>query len=395
MGEMATLGVYIQFPFCASKCSFCNFSSKVESDLAYEPYTQAVGIEIGLLRRGLARKGVSPGFLSYPVDSIYCGGGTPALVGSDGLARIFSPLHRTFGISGDVEWTFETTPGSTDSALLRSLLGVGVNRLSIGAQSFDDRELRSVGRLHSATDTEQLTALARQAGFANISLDLIAGLPYQTAVSWRASLNAVARLRPEHISIYLFEVDERSRLGREVINGGGKYHAGAVPGDDFMADAYDEAREALRREGYLQYEISNFALPGHESRHNQKYWRLDAYIGLGAGAHSFDGLHRWSNDVNPERYQERLQNGELPFVELRALSESEQVEEFFFLGLRQRQGLSLDVARQRWGEPALNWWEDRVRRLEDEGFLSERNGRLILNESACLISNEIFEQFLM
>jgi oxygen-independent coproporphyrinogen-3 oxidase len=392
---MPTLGVYIQFPFCASKCSFCNFSSKAGSHLAYEPYIRAVGLEIDLLEIGLRSRGVPTDLLALQVDSIYCGGGTPALAGSDGLTRIFSPLHRTFRISGDVEWTLETTPGSADLALLQSLLELGVNRLSIGAQSFNDRELSSVGRLHSAWDTEQLVARARQAGFRNVSLDLIAGLPYQTEVSWRASLNAVARLRPEHISVYLFEVDERSRLGIEVINGGGKYHAGAVPGENFVAEAYDQAREALAREGYSQYEISNFALPGHESRHNQKYWQLEPYVGLGAGAHSFDGVRRWSNNVEPEWYQEQLRKGELPLEGLRSLSPSEQVEEFFFLGLRQRQGLSLDLARHRWGKPPLNWWEERVVMLKEQGFLTEKDRWLRLEDSAYLISNEIFERFLM
>jgi oxygen-independent coproporphyrinogen III oxidase len=392
---MQKLGVYIQFPFCASKCSFCNFSSKVESRLAYGPYIQAVEREIALLDSGLRRRGVPPEFLASSVESIYCGGGTPSLAGNNGLARIFSPLLQAFRVCESVEWTLETTPGSADGDLLSSMLKMGVNRLSIGAQSFNDRELSAVGRLHSSSDTGRLIALAREAGFRNISLDLIAGLPYQTEASWQESLNAVARLRPEHVSIYLFEADGRSRLGREVIAGGGRYHASAVPGEDFVAEAYAQAREALAREGYSQYEISNFALPGHESLHNQKYWQLRPYLGLGAGAHSFDGVRRWSNDVEPERYQARLREGELPLAEIHSLSPSEQLEEFFFLGLRQRRGLSLDLARQRWGKAPLNWWEERVRSLKEEGFLKERDGWLSLNESAYLVSNEIFEQFLM
>jgi oxygen-independent coproporphyrinogen III oxidase len=393
--EMPTLGVYIQFPFCASKCSFCNFSSKVDSHLAYGPYIQALELEIGLLASGLTRRGVHPDFLASPPDSIYCGGGTPSLAGSEGLSRIFSSLQQTFRVSGGVEWTVEITPGSADDDLLSAMLELGVNRLSIGAQSFNDRELSSVGRLHSSSDTGRLVALARQAGYRNISLDLIAGLPYQTEASWHRSLDEVLMFRPEHVSIYLFEVDERSRLGREVIAGGGRYHASAIPGDDFVAEAYDQAREALAREGYSQYEISNFALPGHESRHNQKYWQLQPYLGLGAGAHSFDGVRRWSNDVEPDRYRGRLRQGELPLVEMHSLSPSEQMEEFFFLGLRQCQGLSLDFVRRRWSRPPLNWWEDRVRTLKEQGFLRERDGWLSLNEGAYLISNEIFEQFLM
>jgi oxygen-independent coproporphyrinogen III oxidase len=391
---MPTLGVYIQFPFCASKCSFCNFGSKVESHLAYEPYIQAIELELTLLNSRLPRESIDPDFLHFPVDSIYCGGGTPSLARSEGLVRIFSPLQQRFRICEDLEWTVEITPGSADRSLLSLMLEMGVNRLSIGAQSFNDRELRSAGRLHSSSDTTRLVALARQAGFHNVSLDLIAGLPYQSEATWQGSLNAVAGLRPEHVSIYLFEVDERSRLGREVIASGSRYHAGAVPGDDFAADAYDHAREVLTREGYFQYEISNFALPGYESRHNQKYWELEPYLGLGAGAHSFDGVRRWSNEIDPEGYQARLRQGDLPFVEMHSLCPAEQLEEFFFLGLRRCKGLSLDIARHRWGKPPLNWWEDRVRMLKKEGFLSERDGWISLNESAYLISNEIFEQFL-
>jgi oxygen-independent coproporphyrinogen-3 oxidase len=392
---MPTLGVYIQFPFCASKCSFCNFTSRVESALAYGPYVRALEQEMNLLQRGLSFEGFPPDCLPFPVDTVYCGGGTPSLAGTEGLTAIFRPLREKFHVGGGAEWTVEITPGSADRALLKTLLELGVNRLSVGAQSFGDRELRSVGRLHSASDTEQQIAIARQAGFHNISIDLIAGLPYQTEASWQGSLDAAGRLRPEHVSVYLFEVDDRSRLGRETMGHGNRYHANAMPGEEFVVEAYHHAREALTQYGYAQYEISNFSLPGCESRHNQKYWQLDPYVGLGAGAHSFEGSHRWSNETEPENYQARLREGELPIVDLRALSPTEQVEEFFFLGLRQRQGLSLDVARSRWGRPPLNWWEDRVRGLQDEGFLNEQDGWLRLDERAYLVSNEIFERFLV
>jgi oxygen-independent coproporphyrinogen-3 oxidase len=308
---------------------------------------------------------------------------------------MFGALQEAFRFCSKVEWTVEITPGSADSTLLAAMLRLGVNRLSIGAQSFSDRELRAVGRLHSASDTVQQVHSARNLGFRNINLDLIAGLPYQTEASWHVTLDAVRRLRPEHISVYLFEADERSRLGREVTASGNRYHAAAMPADDFVADVYNTAREVLASEGYLQYEISNFALPGHESRHNQKYWQLAPYLGLGAGAHSFDGIRRWSNEIEPEAYQFRLAGGELPIADIRSLSEFEQAEEFFFLGLRQREGVILDQARRRWGAPPLNWWEERVQQLKEDGFLSEQDGRLRLDEGAFLVSNEIFEQFLM
>lgn len=392
---MQTLGVYIQFPFCASKCSFCNFSSRVEPKLAYGPYVRALEREMDLLERGLAFTGISGDCLSFVVDSVYCGGGTPSLAGADGLAAMFLPLRRKFHIQANAEWTLEITPGSADRNLLRVALQLGVNRLSIGAQSFVDCELSAVGRLHDAADTREQVATARQAGFCNLSLDLVAGLPYQTAATWQATLNSALRLRPDHISVYLFEADEHSRLGREVLHGSRRYHANTIPDDEFLAGAYERARELLAQAGYLQYEISNFALPGRESHHNRKYWQLDPYIGLGAGAHSYDGAHRWSNEVEPRRYQERLLKNELPIAEVKLLSPSDQVEEFFFLGLRQRQGVSIEDVRSRWSKPSLNWWEDRVRQLQEDGFLKEDRGRVCLDENAYLVSNEIFERFLM
>jgi oxygen-independent coproporphyrinogen III oxidase len=393
---MPTLGLYVQFPFCASKCSFCNFGSRVAHAAAYQPYIRAIGLETDLIQSGvLSLQGIAGDFLSFPIGSVYCGGGTPSLAGIEGITAIFRCLRENFVFRRDAEWTVEITPRSADRSLLEVMLELGANRLSIGAQSFNDRELASVGRVHTAADTEQQVALARDAGFRNVSLDLIAGLPHQTKSSWRASLETVSAIRPEHISIYLFEVDDRSRLGKEVIAAGNRYHAGAIPGEDFVADSYLQAGEVLAREGYCQYEISNFALPGFESRHNQRYWQLEPYLGLGAGAHSFDGAHRWANEIEPCDYEARLAREELPLAEIRSLTPVEQVEEFFFLGLRQRQGVSLERARGRWGTRLLTWWEERARELEEEGFLRERDGILTLAEGSYLVSNEIFERFLV
>ena len=296
-----------------------------------------------------AAYGIPREVLSHSVDSIYIGGGTPTLLGEERLGHVVRALQDHLHWGEDVEFTLETTPGSADASLLRALRGLGVNRLSIGAQTFDDRELRAVGRLHSADDSSELVHQARQAGFQNISLDLIAGLPYQTEESFRRSLEATVKLRPEHVSLYLFEVDEKSRLGREVVHGGNRYHAAAVPGDEFMADAYESGCAFLANEGYAQYEISNFALPAFESRHNRKYWQLAPYVGLGAGAHSFDGARRWSNQIDVQGYLAKLDAGQPPIDEFRTLTAEEQVEEFFFLGLRQVEGVNLELARERWG----------------------------------------------
>jgi putative oxygen-independent coproporphyrinogen III oxidase len=399
MNPALTLGIYVQFPFCSSKCAFCNFSSRVAPARELQAYISSLESEVELLddfgkpAAGDGRRAVE-GFLGLPVDSVYLGGGTPTLAGGGGLGRIFAALHRGFAVVAPAEVTLELTPASAGDDLLAACRALGVNRLSVGAQSFHDRELRSVGRLHSAADTADQVRRARRQGFANLNLDLIAGLPFQSGPSWLESLRGSIGLEPEHVSVYLFEVDEKSRLGSEVLRHGGRYHAGDVPGDDFVADAYEQARELLKGAGYLQYEISNFARPGFESRHNRKYWRLEPYLGIGAGAHSFDGQSRWANEISTATYAERLAKREVPIAEWRSVSEAEQVEEFFFLGLRQQEGVDLDSAVSRWGDGAMRWLRPRIADLVSRGWMEVQGTQLRLKPRAYLVSNEIFQAFL-
>lgn len=392
---MNTLGIYIQIPFCASKCSFCNFSSQVARDEAIGRYCQALEQEIARYRQVVAAAGLGEEVLRLPVDTFYVGGGTPPVVGAARLKGIITKVHEQFVCGERCEFTLEVTPASADRDFLNGARELGANRLSIGAQSFNDQELRSVGRLHSAAETHETVACARHAGFSNINLDLIAGLPCQTATSWQESLRAVEGLRPEHVSVYIFEVDEKSRLGSEVLRHGDRYHAGAVSDEAFMADAYESARSFLRGVGYRQYEISNFALPGFESRHNLKYWQLEPYVGLGAGAHSFDGERRWANEISPEIYFQKLMRGETPIAEVHRLGPDEQIEEFFFLGLRQLQGVHLSEARRRWGDSALGRWESVIGDLVQRGLLVRERDRVRLPDHAVLVSNEIFQEFLV
>jgi oxygen-independent coproporphyrinogen-3 oxidase len=390
---MATLSVYVQVPFCVSKCSFCNFSSRVERNEVFDQYAQALRTEIEGLDRFYAERGIPRAILAGAVDSLYFGGGTPTLFGKERLELVIQTLRARLECHGEIEFTLETTPGSAGVGLLQTLRELGVNRLSIGAQTFDDRELRAVGRLHSAAESVELVKRAREAGFTDISLDLIAGLPHQTEASFRRSLQASARLRPEHVSLYLLEIDEKSRLGREVIHGGNRYHAAAVPSEEFMADAYEDGRKFLASEGYIQYEISNFALSGYESRHNRRYWRLGPYVGIGAGAHSFDGVRRWANQADTQSYLARLALRGSPIGECRLLSPEEQIEEFFFLGLRQSEGVDLAWARQRWGPERAQPWEEKIQSLALEGRLIQEGDRVRLSPDAYLVSNEIFQEF--
>jgi len=393
---MKTIVIYVQIPFCASKCSFCNFSSKVALAGALDAYCSALEQEIAHLPAFYEASQIGREIFTLPADTVYFGGGTPTLLGAERLEGIVSALRSRFKVANatnPVEFTLEATPGSVNDDLLEALLLLGANRLSIGAQSFDDRELRSVGRLHSASATHDLITRARRAGFTNVSLDLVAGLPYQNESSWLGSLREVGRLRPEHVSVYLFEVDERSRLGNEVLRQGTRYGADHVPGDEFKAEAYEAARGVLSREGYSQYEISNFSLPGFESKHNQGYWQLKPYVGLGAGAHSFDGYRRWANETTPEIYQQKLARRASPITEFHFLGPEEQLEEFFFLGLRTRRGIDLTTARRQWGESRVAHWEPKIRALAADRWLEADGDCVRLSQRAYLVSNEVFQEF--
>ncbi len=217
----------------------------------------------------------------------------------------------------------------------------GINRISLGAQSFHDVELVAAGRMHRRADIFRAVNVLRAAGFANVSLDLIAGLPHQTAASWSDSLDELLRIRPEHISIYLLEIDEGSRLGRESLAGGLRYGAAAIPDDDAMATFYEQACAELAVAGYEHYEISNWALPGLRSRHNLKYWRREPYLGFGAGAHSFDGRWRWANAHDPAAYVAAIEQGHLPTEQREEVTREQALEEEMFLGLRQLEGIDL------------------------------------------------------
>ena len=247
--------------------------------------------------------------------------------------------------------------------------------------------------MHRREDIFSAIACLRSQGFANISLDLIAGLPYQTPASWRDSLDEALRLRPEHISIYLFEVDEGSRLGRELLAGGARYSAAAVPSDDAMADSYEFACERLRQAGYDHYEISNWALPGFRSRHNLKYWRREPYLGFGAGAHSFDGHFRWANAHDPAAYAAAIESGRLPLEQLEEVTPKQALDEEFFLGLRQLDGIDLAPIEAQYGarqQAQYNRMGERIEELRAQGLVECDGTRVRLAPARLAVSNEVF-----
>ncbi len=277
------LGLYISVPFCRSKCSYCNFASDVFSSSIFQRYIDRVCADIFRSAEISEEMG---GVSDRAIDSVYLGGGTPTVLDIAELQRLFVTISQNFDVQPGSEITVECAPGTLTPALLDLLPRCGVNRVSLGAQSFIDQESRSVGRLHTRTTVIDDIARLRGAGIENINIDLIAGLPHQNLESWNLSLSHVIDSGVPHVSVYMLEIDEDSRLGRELIAGGTRYHAHFVPDEDVTADLYEIACERLDNAGVRQYEISNFARTGHESRHNLKYWTRQPYLGFGVDAHN-------------------------------------------------------------------------------------------------------------
>jgi oxygen-independent coproporphyrinogen-3 oxidase len=391
-----SLGIYIQVPFCQSKCTYCNFHTEVFSNSLYSPYVDAVCHELLDHRSLLAAFGLGlPCCSTDVVDTVYIGGGTPSLLSPDSLARTMDSVRSSFSCRLE-EVTLEADPETISPEKAAAWLAAGINRISLGVQSFHDEELKSAGRLHRREDVFAAVRLLREAGFRNLSFDLIAGLPRQTAESWQESLHRLLELRPEHVSIYLIEIDEGSRLGREVLSGGLRYCAPQVPDEDAMAAFYERACECLSAAGYNHYEISNWALPGLRSRHNLKYWRREPYLGFGAGAHSFNGRERWANAHDPAAYTAAIQSGRLPAEQRELLSERQALEEELFLGLRQLEGIDLAPLEQRYNASSPEGVSLRARlgSLQAAGLVELDGSHLRLAPSRLAVANEVFVELM-
>ena len=385
---MTRHGVYVQVPFCQTKCTYCNFHTGVFSAELYKPYVNAVCREITEFPRLLREHDVT-GVADSIVDTVYFGGGTPSLLDPADLARIIETILTSFPARFE-EVTLEADPETITPETARVWLAAGFNRISMGVQSFNDAELRAAGRMHRREDTLRAAGILRAAGFRNLSFDLIAGLPHQTDRTWKESVDELLRLRPEHVSIYMMEIDEGSRLGLEVLQGGARYSATALPSDDAMAEFYEHACAQLADAGYVHYEISNWALPGFESRHNLKYWRREAYVGLGAGAHSFNGSQRWANAHDPAAYTNAIQNGRFPIEQFEPVTREQALEEELFLGLRQLAGVDLRGIEAKYGANL----GPRVDTLVALGLVEWTGPRLRLSPDRLTVSNEVFVHLL-
>jgi len=350
-------GVYISYPFCSQKCTYCNFASGVFPRELEDRY-------LGVLLSELHSTD-----WPWAPETVYLGGGTPSQMAPAALASLLDAIPgRPWR-----EATMEAAPGSITGAKLAAWRAAGINRVSLGVQSFVQKELARTGRRHTAETVEQEIALLRAAGIESISVDLIAGLPEQTAASWSESLDWIARLGVPHVSVYMLEVDQDSRLGRELLVLGSRYGAGDVPAEDAIADFYETAVERLAGLGLERYEISNFSRPGFESRHNLKYWKREPYLGFGADAHSFDGTLRWQNPESAAEYV--VAPAAIERVAAEPLSES------FFLGLRLREGVE------------GNAFPDVVEKFVHDGLLERAGARVRLTPRGVLLSNEVFAEF--
>src|SRR6266404_53351 len=388
---MKTLGIYVQVPFCQTKCTYCNFHTGVVSSARFAPYVQCVCEEMARHREFYAAAGVGlpAGIADAVVDTIYIGGGTPSLLDAGHLRRIVDAVRDNF-VADLTEVTLEADPETVTAEKASAWVAAGLSRISFGVQSFCDEELKAAGRMHRRADVYRAAAILRGAGIANISFDLIAGLPKQTATTWRESLDSLVELAPEHVSVYLLEVDEGSRLGAELLRGGSRYGAGDVPGDDEMAEFYETACSLLEAAGYQHYEISNWAKPGYASRHNLKYWRREPYLGFGAGAHSFSGTERWANAHDAAGYVAAISAGRLPVEQVEKLTAESALEEELFLGLRQLGGIDVARIEREYGVSL----EARFARLRSAGLI-ERDGSLVrLAPGRVSVSNEVFAELM-
>jgi oxygen-independent coproporphyrinogen-3 oxidase len=380
---MTRAGIYIHIPFCRSRCSYCDFATGIYESALAKRYVAAVVFEINNWHE-----------VNDPrrIDTIYFGGGTPSLLSPAQIELILKAVRSHFEVVENPEVTLEinpgdgvTTPASKESNL-RSLRELGVNRASFGAQTFDDRELKQLGRTHDSADISITFQQLRDAGFENINFDLIAGLPGQALKGWQRNLDEALKLLPEHLSLYLLDVHEGTPLADQINRG-----MRPRPDDDVAAEMYAMMIEQVCAAGYEHYEISNFCMPGFESKHNTKYWSGAAYYGVGCSAHSFDGRRRrWANERDAMKYVAMIENAESPVVESTDLDKEATRAESIFLGLRLMRGIDLQNYRLRFGRDLREEYDGELARLSEAGLIQLDNHVLKLTTRGALLSNEVF-----
>ena len=378
---MSQTALYVHIPFCLRKCSYCGFNSYAGLDHLHEPYIDALVSEIASAAR---QEG--------PVQaaSVYLGGGTPTVLDARLLGKVLQACADHHLLLPGAEITIEANPGTVDAAYLSPLKALGVSRLSFGVQTFDEEMLALLGRIHGPREALQTFSIARQAGFENINVDLIYGLPAQRLDLWEADLSQAISLRPEHLSLYCLSLEPGTPLAELVSRG-----ELPSPDGDLAAAMYERAQERLREAGFVHYEISNWAMAGRECQHNIRYWRNRRYRGFGAGAHSFDGRSRCHNVLPPQEYVRRLQGGGDAVVARELIDSAAEMGETMIMGLRLCRGVSFDEFQRRFGVPLVEVYGDQIQELTGLGLLEVDLSGVRLTRRGLLLGNEVFERFLV
>ncbi|HVA78009.1 MAG TPA: radical SAM family heme chaperone HemW [Candidatus Binataceae bacterium] len=381
-----SFSLYVHIPYCQAKCPYCDFNSYAASAWPEEDYTRALIGEI-------ERRGAQAPFDGEMLRTIFFGGGTPSLFAPESIGRILDAANRRFGIERDAEITLEANPGTVDSAKLAGIRAAGVNRLSFGAQSFNDRTLKFLGRIHNAEDTRIAARLAHRAGFTRLNLDLIFAVPGQTIADVKNDIAEAAALEPDHISAYNLTFEEGTAFFAEMKRG----RITPLLSDE-QAAMYSLVREEIPRRGYPMYEISNYARPGSEARHNLTYWRAQSYLGAGAGAHGFalgqnDYGRRWWNERAPGKFIEATLRDGLPEAGAETIDAATGASEFVFLNLRLRAGFRLADFRARFGRGFDDIFGARAARLFEGGLLERADGNIRLTDRGLELADSIFAEF--
>lgn len=371
-------GIYLHIPFCLSKCAYCAFVSYPLHNFAPDIYLAALYREIDFWSARCADEQFA---------SIFIGGGTPTILPNDDLATLLTRLQEKFTISAGAEITIETNPNTIDQQKAATLRQAGVNRLSIGIQSLDDRTLHLINRTHTAEEGRRALQIARRAGFDNINLDLIFGLPEQTIGQWRTTLEEAITLDPEHLAIYQLSIDPGARFAEQVAKGELQ-----LPDEDQEAEMYEDTVRIIAHSSYQRYEISNYAKPGKHCRHNLLYWQNESYLGLGAGAVSFRSGLRIRNTPDPTLYGQRLQGGEPPWLESESLPREVSFRETVIMGLRLLEGVDLDLLTERFGIDAREYYGETLEKLLDNKLVEIVNDRLKLTAAALPVANQVLSE---
>ncbi len=394
---MQPLALYVHIPFCSAKCTYCDFNSYAGQNSLMRPYAEAVANEAALW---------APHVAGRQIETVFFGGGTPSLLPLPEMKIIVEALQARFDIAPDAEFSLEANPGTVDAAHLAGLRRLGFNRISFGVQSFHDDELRTLERIHDAHEVEDAYRWAREGGFENVNLDLIYGLQGQSLEGWQTNLEMALALGPEHVSLYALTLEEGTPLTRDVARG-----RSLGPDLDLQADMFEWSRERMAAAGYEHYEVSNWARPGRQCRHNLIYWHNADWLGLGAGAHSHLFDERFADAASPSRYialvAEQAQStaegqpvGESPVSSMRQVVMREPAErgrelaETVILALRLREGLDLEAYRERFGLDIRDVFGDAIRETVELGLTELLDGRLRLRDSAVLLGDEAFMRFL-